>query len=57
MVRFTMLLCVIPAAAPVPVPVIVIDPDVVCDEGLPEQPATATKTSIATAIPSLVRNR
>jgi hypothetical protein len=46
-----------PAAAPVPIPVIVTDPDVVWDEGLPEQPATAMKTNIAAAIPIRVRNR
>jgi hypothetical protein len=57
MVRFTVALWVIPAAAPVPVPVIVTDPVVVCDEGLPEQPATAMKTNIAAAIPRRVRNR
>jgi hypothetical protein len=57
MVRFTVYMCVIPAAAPVPVPVIVMEPVPVCDDGLPEQPPTTTKTNIATAIPNRVRNR
>ena len=57
MVRFTVALCVIPAAAPVPVPVIVTDPVVPCDVGLPKQPAIATKANNAAAIPTPVRNR
>ena len=57
MVRLTVALCGASAGVPGAVPVMVIDPVPVRDDPPPEQPATATKTNIAAAIPKRFRRR